>query len=190
MDMDQLKQRLSRAFWFALAVLFLVESWLWDNVKLALVWLAHKSGLKDLEPRARAFIGGLSPVATVGVFALPALAILPLKLMAVAAIAHGHLLTGLAVILGAKTLALGVTSFLFDASREKLMQLAWFVHVYQMVLRVSAWAHGLVDPVRRRLREARAYLAARFSAALGEGRSEFLRRVSLLRALVRRRGAS
>jgi hypothetical protein len=188
--MEQIKQRLSRAFWFTLAVIFLVESWLWDNVKLALVWLAHRSGLKDLEPRARAFIGGLSPVATLGVFALPALAILPLKLTAVAIMAHGHVLTGLAVIFGAKTLGLGVTSFLFDASREKLMRLAWFARVYHMVLRVSAWAHRLVDPVRLRLREARAFVAARLSAALGEGRSEFLRRVSLLRTLVRRRGAS
>jgi hypothetical protein len=188
--MESIKQRLSRAFWFTLAVLFLVESWLWDNVKVALLWLAHETGLKDLEPRARAFIAGLSPVATLAVFALPALAILPLKLLAVAIMAHGHVLTGLAVILGAKTLGLGVTSFLFDASREKLLQLAWFARVYETVLRISAWAHRLVDPVRRRLREARAYLAARFAAALGEGRSEFLRRAALLRALVRRRGAS
>jgi hypothetical protein len=188
--MDQLKQRLSRAFWFALAVLFLFESWLWDNVKLALVWLAHASGLKDLEPRLRAFVAGLSPVATLAVFALPALAILPLKLMAVAAIAHGHVLTGLGVIFAAKTLALGVTSFLFDASREKLLQLAWFARVYALVLRVNAWAHALVDPVRRRLREARAFVSARLAAALGEGRSQFFRRVALLRAMVRRRGAS
>jgi hypothetical protein len=188
--MDDLKQRLSRAFWFALAVLFLVESWLWDNVKLALVWLAHASGLKDLEPRARAFIAGLSPLATLAVFTVPAIAIFPLKLMALAAIAHGHVLAGLCVIFAAKTLALGVTSFLFDASREKLMQLAWFAQLYALVLRVNAWAHGLVDPVRRRLREARAYVSARLAVALGEGRSQFFRRVALLRAMVKRRGAS
>jgi hypothetical protein len=188
--MDTLRQRLSRAFWFTLAVLFLVESWLWDNVKLALIWAAHASGLKDLEPRVRAFIGGLSPLATLAVFALPAITIFPLKLLALAAIAHGHVVAGLAVIFAAKTLALGVTSFLFDASREKLLQLAWFARFYALVLRVNAWAHALVEPVRRRLCEVKAMISARLAVALGEGRSQFLRRVSLLRAIVRRRGAS
>lgn len=188
--MDSLRQRLSRAFWLTLAVLFLFESWLWDNVKLALIWAAHASGLKDLEPRLRAFIGGLTPVATLAVFTLPAITIFPLKLLALAAIAHGHVVAGIAVIFAAKTLALGVTSFLFDASREKLLQLAWFARLYATVLRVRAWAHALVEPAIRRLREVKALVSARFSAALGEGRSQFLRRVSLLRAIVKRRGAS
>jgi hypothetical protein len=188
--METFGRRLGRAFWFTLAVLFLIESWLWDNVKLGLVRLAHELGLRAIEARLRDWLSRLSPVATLGVFALPAISILPLKLLAVAAIAHGHVLTGLAVILAAKTLALGVTSFLFDASRDKLMQLAWFVTVYDLTLRVRAWALEKVEPARRRLREARAYLATRFSRALGEGRSQFARKFALLRAFVRRRGAA
>jgi hypothetical protein len=189
-DMESIKQRVVRGFWLALAVLFLIESWLWDNVKIALVWLAHALGWKRIEARAREAIAGLSPIATLAVFALPAISILPLKLLAVAAIAHGHVVAGLGVILGAKTLALGVTSFLFDASREKLMQLEWFARLYALVLRVRAWAHGLVEPVRLRLRELRATISARLAAPLGEGRSRFARKLQLVRALVRRRGAA
>lgn len=187
--MESIKQRLIRALWFALAILFLIESWLWDNVKVALVRLAHELGLTKIEARLREFIAGLSPYATLVVFAVPALTILPLKLLAVAAIAHGHVVAGLAVILAAKTLALGVTSFLFDISRDKLLRLAWFARFYALVLRVNAWAHALVEPVRRRLRETKDFIATRFAAALGEGRSHFRRKFSLVRALVRRRGA-
>ncbi|PWB78631.1 MAG: hypothetical protein C3F11_22285 [Methylocystaceae bacterium] len=188
--MEPIKQRLIRAFWFTLAVLFLIESWLWDNVKLALVWLARELGLAKIEASLREFIAGLSPYATLAVFAVPALAILPLKLLAVGAIAHGHVAAGLAVILAAKTLALGVTSFLFDVSRDKLLQLSWFAQFYELVLRVRAWAHELVEPVRRRLREAKEFVEARVAAFIGEGRSQFLRKLALLRALVGRRSAT
>lgn len=188
--MDSIKQRLIRAVWFALAFLFLIESWLWDNVKLALVWLAHELGLTKFEARLREFIAGLSPHATLAVFAVPALSILPLKLLAVAAIAHGHVVAGLAVILAAKTLALGVTSFLFDLGRDKLLELRWFARVYELVLRIRAWADGLVAPVRRRLHAAKTFVQARVAIYLGEGRSQFLRKLALVRALVRRRGAT
>lgn len=187
--MEPIKQRLVRAFWFSLAVLFLIESWLWDNVKVGLVWLAHRLGLTRLEARLREFIAGLSAYATLAVFAVPALAILPLKLLAVGAIAHGHVITGLAVILAAKVLALGVTSFLFDISRDKLLQLSWFARLYDLVLRVRAWAHELVEPVRRRLHDVKELVRARVTALLGEGRSQFLRKLALLRTLVKRRDA-
>lgn len=188
--MEAVKQRLIRAFWFSLAVLFLIESWLWDNVKVVLVRLAHELGLTKLEARLRAFVAGLSPYPTLAVFAVPAIAIFPLKLLALAAIAHGHVIAGLAVILAAKVLALGVTSFLFDLSRDKLLQLRWFARLYDLVLRIRAWAHDLVEPVRRRLHETKELLKARFGALLGEGRSQFLRKLALLRALVNRRGAA
>ncbi|OAI22541.1 hypothetical protein A1351_03290 [Methylosinus sp. R-45379] len=189
--MESIGRRLTRAFWFTLAVLFLVESWLWDHVKLWLLRLADALGVKELEAQLRGFIAGLTPIATLAVFALPAITILPLKLLAVAAIAHGHVLTGLAVILAAKTLALGVTSFLFDASREKLLQLAWFARVYNLTLGVSRWAHERVEPFKQKIREAKDFLKAQISRVLGEeGRSLFLRKLALLRARVRRRDAA
>jgi hypothetical protein len=187
--MEAFKQRLIRAFWFTLAVLFLVESWLWDNVKIGLVRLAHELGVTRLEAALRDFIAGLSPYAALAVFAVPAAAILPLKLLAVGAIAHGHVVAGLSVILAVKVLTLGVTSFLFDLSRDKLLQLGWFAKLYELVLRVRAWALDLVEPVRRRLHEVKAFVEARVSAFLGEGRSQFLRKLALLRAFVKRRGA-
>lgn len=189
--MESLVRRLIRAFWFTLAVLFLVESWLWDNVKIALLRLAEALGLKELEARLREFIAGLTPIAALVVFALPAITIFPLKLLAVAAIAHGHVVTGLAVILAAKTLALGVTSFLFDASRQKLLRIGWFEKLYETVLRVGRWAHERVEPLERQIREAKNFLKARLARALGErGRSHFARKLALLRALVQRRDAA
>jgi len=52
----------------------------------------------------------------------------------------------------AKVVSLGVTAFIFDLTRPKLMQLAWFARFYNWVMRGLAWAHDLTEPVKRRIR--------------------------------------
>jgi hypothetical protein len=191
--MEQLKDRLARAFWFTLALIFLFESWLWDNVKEWLRALAGLLGLARLEVSLVAFLKGLAPYPTLAVFIVPALAILPLKIGALALIAHGHVLLGIVVIFLAKTLALGVSAFLFDHCREKLLLIPWFARLYALVLRVRAWAHELVEPAKRKLVELRALLKARLAEILGpeifgpERRSRFLRKFALLREKIGRR---
>jgi hypothetical protein len=48
--------------------------------------------------------------------------------------------------------SLGVTAFIFDLTRPKLLQMDWFRRLYEAVMRGLAWAHALVDPIKRRLR--------------------------------------
>jgi hypothetical protein len=40
----------------------------------------------------------------------------------------------------------------FEVTRPKLLQMAWFRWFYERVQRWLAWAHGLVDPIKRRIR--------------------------------------
>lgn len=184
--MGAFKRKIDRGFWFALAVLFLIESWLWDNVKLALVFLARALGLERLEARLRDFVARLSPAATLAIFAVPALSILPLKVVAVAMIAKGHIAAGLVVIFAAKSLALGATAFLFDVSRDTLLAMQWFAKLYALVLRIRAWAEALIAPVRERLHSLRELLRARLVSFIGKSRSGFLHKLSRVRALARR----
>ncbi len=185
--MESIRRRVVRAFWFVLATLFLIESWLWDHVKEWLRWLARRLGAERLEAFIVSFVEPLSPPATLIVFTVPVLLILPLKIYAVDLIATGHVGYGLTVILTAKTLGLGVTAFLFDLCRDKLLRMRWFAKFYDLVLRVRAWAHALVAPVRERLVALRAALRLRLGPFLAFGRSQFARRVELVRALVRRK---
>jgi hypothetical protein len=186
--MDLFYKRLARAFWFTLATLFLIESWLWDHVKEWLRALALALGLKRIEAWLAAVVDGLSPTATLFVFALPALLILPFKLIAVALIVSGHIALGVATILAAKTLGVGVTAFLFDLCRDKLLELRWFASFYRLMLRIRAWAHDLVEPARRKLRLLREALRQGLAPYLGAGRRIFQRRLELMRALARRGG--
>jgi hypothetical protein len=185
--MEAVKHRLVRAFWLTLAVIFLIEAWLWDHVKLWLQALAKSIGAERYEAKLKEFLAPLSPYPTLAVFAIPALLVLPLKILALETIAAGHFLSGLIVILTAKTLALGATSYLFDLCREKLMQIPHFVRFYELILRIRGWAHALIQPAKREIDAVMQLAQEQIAALLGEGRTRFERRLAHIRTLAARR---
>lgn len=145
------RRPVQRAFWFVIAALFLFESWLWDNVREWLHRLGRALGVERLDPWLRRLVAGLSPRATLLIFLAPAVAIYPVKFVALGLIVRGHLLLGALAIFLVKTLALGVTSYLFDICREKMLQMPWFVRVYAAFCKARAWARMIIAPVRKRL---------------------------------------
>lgn len=184
--MDRLKQNLVRAFWFALAVVFLIESWLWDHMRDGLRALAQRIGLERFDPWLRTIVGKLSPPLTLVLFAVPAAVIFPFKLIALGLLARGYFISGIVAIFAAKTLALGVTAVLFDICKDKLLQMQWFCRFYSLMLAAGAWSHELIAPLRQRVAD----LAARLKERLEPLRRQILqserfgigRRLSRLRA--------
>lgn len=188
--MENLKQQLRRGFWFTVALIFLFESWLWDNVKDWLRALGRALGVERIEPWLDAFVKKLSPQMTLAVFAVPAITIFPFKLAALSLIAHGHVLVGLIAIFLAKTLALGVTSFLFDLCRGKLLEMEWFGRFYSLVLDARAWAAALVQPYKEHLLKVSAQVKTNIAAFIGKEGGEFGRRWARLRDLARTKRAA
>jgi hypothetical protein len=180
-----LKRGVLAAFWFTLAVIFLIESWIWDHVKDWLRRLERALGLERLEPWLAAFVARLSPEMTLALFAIPMIAVLPFKFAALALLTNGHVVLGLVFIFLVKSLTLGVEAFLFDICRDKLLQMEWFGRFYSLVLDVRVCAAMLVTPLKSRAAEAwrriRDY-AASFSK--GEGQ-ELIRRIARLRDAIR-----
>lgn len=184
-DIEGWKRRLNRGFWLTLAVLFLIESWLWDHLKEWLRAVGHELGIARIEPWLEGVVAKLSPQRTLLLFALPAVLILPFKFLALSLIAHGHVLNGLIAIILAKTFALGVTAFLFDICRDKLMQMQWFCRFYSIMLAIRAWAHALVAPFTAHIREVAGAFRARIADVIGHERYAFDRRLARLRQLAR-----
>ena len=48
-------------------------------------------------------------------------------------------------------LGVGVTAFVFDVTRPKLLQMAWFEKLYEFVIGLRAKAMALVDPIKQRI---------------------------------------
>jgi hypothetical protein len=145
-------RRLLRPLWILLALIFLFEAWLWDHLAPIVGWIVARIPLRALKEKLATFIERLPPAATLVVFVIPILILLPFKILGVWLLAHGHWLDALAVLAMVKVVSLGVTAFVFDLTRPKLLQMAWFRRFYDWVVRGLAWARALVDPIKRRLK--------------------------------------
>jgi hypothetical protein len=124
-----------------LALLILFEEWGWDPLQRALARL----GRLPLLRQAEAGITRLPPYAALVVFLVPALLLLPVKLLALGLIAQGQRLVGLGVIVVAKLVGTAVVARLFNLTRPALMRLPWFARVHG---RWSAWKAALLAQVR------------------------------------------
>jgi hypothetical protein len=124
-----------------LALLILFEEWGWDLLQTAAARLARWPPLAALERR----ISRLPPYAALAVLLLPALTLLPLKLLGIWLLARGQVLWSLALVVASKVLGTAVVAHLFALTRPALMRLGWFARGYA---RWAAWKAELLAWVR------------------------------------------
>jgi hypothetical protein len=147
-------RRLLRPFLILLALIFLFEAWLWQRLAPIVAAIVARLPWRAIKARIAAWIEQLPPAATLAVFVVPVVLLLPLKFLGLWMLAHGLWLGALAVLALAKVVSLGVTAFIFDLTRPKLLQLRWFRRLYELVMAWLARAHALIDPIKRRLKTA------------------------------------
>lgn len=146
-------RRLLRPLWFTLAVIFLVEAWLWDHLKIVVAWIVGLISWRELREKLVAGIERLPPYATLAVFIIPPIVLFPFKLLGLWLLAKGSWLGAIAILSLAKLVGVGVSAFIFEVTKPKLLQLGWFRWLYEHVLVWLAWAHALVDPYKARILE-------------------------------------
>ncbi|HXD39930.1 MAG TPA: hypothetical protein VN649_05170 [Ramlibacter sp.] len=139
--MHWLRRLLRNTFLALIALILLFEEWGWEPLAALLAKLARLPLWAAIERRIRA----LPPWAAVAVFALPALALLPVKLLALFLIGRGHALLGVGVLLTAKVLGTAVLARLFTLTEPALLRLAWFARWYP---RWKSWKDGVIAQLR------------------------------------------
>ena len=77
-------------------------------------------------------IDKLPPIGTLFTAGSAGRAVLPLKMLAVWLMTNGAWIEGVGVFCSPKTGAIGTTAFVFEAGRDKLLQLAWFPQFYRL----------------------------------------------------------
>jgi hypothetical protein len=127
-------------------------------------------------------IDGLSPQMTLAVFAAPFFLLIPVKFLEVWLIVTHQWIAAAVVLVLAKLLGVGLTAFIFEATKDKLLQMAWFRRVYDFFLWARAWAHQKVDPIARRLRKWRQVLRHLHSGRLAVRFLRIRRRMRLAAA--------
>lgn len=136
-----IRRALKALFHWAVALLILFEEWGWEPLGRLLARLARLPFVAFIERR----IALLPPWASLAAFALPALALLPVKIAALWLIARGHALFGLMLIVLAKVAGTALLARLFTLTRPALMRIGWFAHYF---MRWTWWKEGVMAQVR------------------------------------------
>ena len=146
-------RRLLQPLWVLLAIIFLIEAWLWDHLEPVVAWFVALVPLHAFKQWLAERVDSLSPAMTLIVFIVPVLPLFPLKLVGLWLLTHEYWLSAICTLVFAKFLGVGVTAFIFDVTRPKLLEMRWFEALYDFVIAMRAKAAELVDPVKRRILE-------------------------------------
>jgi hypothetical protein len=146
-------RRLLQPLWVLLAIIFLIEAWLWDHLEPIVARVVALIPLRAFKQWLADRVDTLSPAMTLIVFIVPVLPLFPLKMVGVWLLMHEYWMSAVFTILFAKLVGVGITAFIFDVTREKLLEMGWFEKLYEFVMDLRARAKALVDPIKERLRD-------------------------------------
>jgi hypothetical protein len=146
-------RRLLQPIWVLLAVIFLIEAWLWDHLEPVVAWFVALIPLRAFKAWLAERVDTLSPAMTLIVFIVPVIPLFPLKLVGFWLLTHEYWMSAVATIVFAKFLGVGVAAFVFDVTKDKLLEMSWFETLYEFVLTLRAKASALVDPIKQRIKD-------------------------------------
>ncbi len=146
-------RRLLQPLWVLLAIVFLIEAWLWDHLEPIVARLVAWIPLRQFKQWLSDRVDALSPAMTLIVFAVPVIPLFPLKLLGLWLLAQEYWLAAVSTIVFAKFAGVGITAFIFDVTREKLLEMRWFEKLYDFILMIRAKAKAMVEPIKARIRD-------------------------------------
>src|SRR6266536_751812 len=127
-------RRLLQPFWILLAIIFLIEAWLWDHLEPVVARVVALIPLRTFKQWLTERVDSLSPAMTLIVFIVPVIPLFPLKLVGLWLLTHEYWASAISTIIFAKFLGVGVTAFIFDVTRPKLLEMRWFEALYDFVM--------------------------------------------------------
>ena len=133
-----LKRLLTPLLLTVATLFFLAEELLWRLAKVFAL-LGKLPVFRQLEVA----ISSLPPYGALVLFALPALALAPIKLLALYWLAGGHPALGISTIIAAKVAGTALVARIYQLTRAKLLTLAWFAWCEAKVLALRAAAYAL-----------------------------------------------
>jgi hypothetical protein len=146
-------RRLLQPFWVLLAIIFLIEAWLWDHLEPVVAKIVAWIPLREFKQWLSDRVDALSPAMTLIVFAVPVIPLFPLKLVGLWLLAHEYWMSAATILIFAKFAGVGITAFIFDVTREKLLEMHWFEKLYDFIMMMRNKAKALVEPIKQRIRD-------------------------------------
>ncbi len=146
-------RRALQPLWFLLALIFLIEAWLWDHLEPVVARVVAIIPLRAFKAWCAAQVAGLSPYPSLLVFIVPVILLLvPLKFAEVYLLTHHLWISAIVLIVASKFVGMGVLAFSFDVTREKLLQIGWFRVLFTFLVDLRQRAREFVAPVMSRIK--------------------------------------
>jgi hypothetical protein len=147
-----LKRLLTYPLLILAGVILVVEEALW-RLSGVLALLGKLPVFRAIE----AWMRGLPPFGALALFGLPAVALAPVKLLALYWLAGGHPVLGIGSILTAKVVGTAIVARIFQLTQPQLLTIGWFRWLFEKFMlfreRVHAlWAESAVGRWWRRER--------------------------------------
>src|SRR5689334_9213244 len=136
----RLKRLIAAPFVLIAAIIILIEDWLWDD----LARLAAAIGRLPVFHQIEMLIAGLPPYAALVFFAVPSLLLVPVKLLALYFISHGHAVFGLLTVIGAKVAGTALVARIFTLTRPRLLRIGWFAWLYERFTAFKASVYATI----------------------------------------------
>jgi len=173
----KIKRLLLTPLIWLLALIFLLEEFIWDCTARFMDKLGAFRAIHALEKH----IAALSPRWAVLAFLLPSVILIPAKLIGLHAIAEGHWLIGSLTFILAKVTGMALFSRIFNLTRPALLQINWFIRFYAWIMSYRNRIHAYLDNWSAYQRMKRSLTSIVFLLK-GKGRLlRYLRRVRRLR---------
>lgn len=125
-----------------LVPILLFEEWGWEPLARQVARLSRLPLWARLEDGLRS----LPPWGALLSFALPVIALIPVKLLALYLFGTGHYASGVVLIGGAKLAGTAIVARLFQLVQPTLMRIGWFAHWYP---RWTTWRNQVLGIVRQ-----------------------------------------
>lgn len=139
--MNILKRIVTAPLYLLAATIVLLEDWLWDDLQR----LAAAIGRLPVFHQFEALVVRLSPRASLSLFVVPSLLLIPVKLVALWFISTGHAFVGLITIALAKIAGTALVARLFKLTKPKLMTFKWFAVLYG---RITEFKKRIYDVIK------------------------------------------
>ena len=120
-----------------LAVILIIEEWLWDGLSAFGHFLIGLLRLDDFER----WLSQVSPNVALVAFMVPVLIVTPINLLTLGFLAHGLIMQGILLEIVAKLLGTLLVSRVFTLTKNQLLSFRLLAFIYSTVMRWLNWAH-------------------------------------------------
>lgn len=140
------RSMVSRALLLVLALVVLIETWVWDALAAAWGRIARFLPWRRIERAIKDFVNRAPAIFAVLLFGVPFLVMEGGSFFAVVLVALGHVVLGTTMYGLLKLVGVSLIALIYELTEEKLMSLSWFAWLHGKFERLHHWARSLFAP--------------------------------------------